>query len=88
MLRVLIEVDGARGREGGGRCNPRVDRAGLRRPLLLHGSGENTWALVRAAARHRMSTRIGLEDTDRLPDGGIAADNAALVAAAVGIMRG
>jgi uncharacterized protein (DUF849 family) len=89
VLRVLIEVDGAEGAAAEADAIRAVlDRAALRRPLLLHGSGENTWALVAAAARHRMSTRIGLEDTDRLPDGNVAADNAALVAAAVRIMRG
>lgn len=88
VLRVLLEIDGPRAEAQADAIRAVLDRAALRRPLLLHGSGESAWALVAAAARHRMSTRIGLEDTDRLPDGSVAADNAALVAAAVRIMRG
>ncbi len=89
VLRVLIEVGGAKRPEAEADAIRGVlDRAGLHRPVLLHGAGENAWALVAMAARRRFSTRIGLEDTDRLPDGSVAADNAALVAAAVGILRG
>ncbi|MGH8834449.1 MAG: 3-keto-5-aminohexanoate cleavage protein [Actinomycetes bacterium] len=35
-----------------------------------------------------MDTRIGLEDTLVLPDGSVAPDNAALVAAAVALAHG
>ena len=86
-LRVLVELGHTEAAEAEAILAV-LDRAGLRRPLLLHGSGANTWPLVRAAATQRLSTRIGLEDTDRLPDGSIAADNAALVAEAVRLMRG
>ncbi|WP_026449037.1 3-keto-5-aminohexanoate cleavage protein [Actinopolyspora mortivallis] len=51
-------------------------------PILLHGRGAGTWAVLDLAARHGLHTRIGLEDTLTLPDGDIAADNAALVTAA------
>ncbi len=89
VLRVLIEVGGAKRPEAEADAIRGVlDRAGLQRPVLLHGEGGNAWALVAMAARRRVSTRIGLEDTDRLPDGSVAADNAALIAAAVRIMRG
>jgi uncharacterized protein (DUF849 family) len=52
-------------------------------PILLHGEGPSTWPVLREAIRRRLDTRIGLEDTLELPDGSLAADNAALVAAAV-----
>jgi hypothetical protein len=50
--------------------------------VLLHGAGSSCWPALRLAARHRLSTRIGLEDTLELPDGSPAPGNAALVAAA------
>lgn len=54
-------------------------------PVLLHGEGAVSWPILREAVRLGLDTRIGLEDTLELPDGSIAPDNAALVAAAVGI---
>jgi uncharacterized protein (DUF849 family) len=50
--------------------------------VLLHGKDSSAWPALRLAARHRLSARIGLEDTLELPDGSPAPDNAALVAAA------
>jgi len=41
-----------------------------------------TWPLLEAALDRGLDVRIGLEDTLRLPDGSLAPDNAALVAAA------
>lgn len=60
----------------------RVDR-----PALLHGAGPSTWPMIELAARRGYDTRIGLEDTLALPDGSRASGNAALVAAAVEIVR-
>jgi len=54
-------------------------------PILLHGEGPATWPVLREAVNRRLDTRIGLEDTLELPDGSRAADNAALVAAAVAL---
>jgi uncharacterized protein (DUF849 family) len=54
-------------------------------PILLHGEGPAAWEVLREAVRWRLDTRIGLEDTLELPDGSRAVDNAALVAAAVGM---
>jgi uncharacterized protein (DUF849 family) len=51
-------------------------------PRLLHGLDASAWRFVTLAAARGYDTRTGLEDTLRLPDGSIAANNAALVAAA------
>ncbi|WCN82916.1 3-keto-5-aminohexanoate cleavage protein [Micromonospora sp. LH3U1] len=52
-------------------------------PVLLHAEGPATWTVLAEAVRRGLDARIGLEDTLYLPDGSPAADNAALVAAAV-----
>ena len=54
---------------------------------LLHGLGHRTWHLIEMAARRGYDTRIGFEDTLRLPDGTPAASNAELVRAARAIIR-
>lgn len=64
-----------------------LDRAGLRRAILLHGENATVWPFVHRAAERRWSTRVGLEDGKGLPDGTIASGNAALTAAAVAISR-
>ncbi|MCG5438553.1 3-keto-5-aminohexanoate cleavage protein, partial [Micromonospora foliorum] len=51
--------------------------------VLLHAEGPATWPVLAEAVRRGLHTRIGLEDTLTLPDGSPAADNAALVSAAV-----
>jgi len=81
-LRVLIEPaeDG-----GDAMTNFRDIEAALGRlsvPRLLHGLDASAWKFVTLAAARGYDTRTGLEDTLRLPDGSIAANNAALVAAA------
>jgi len=53
------------------------------RPVLLHGEDGSAWPVLDLARELGLLTRIGLEDTLRLPDGGPAADNAALVRAAL-----
>lgn len=53
-------------------------------PLLLHGEDANCWAALEHARIRGLASRIGLEDTLRMPDGAVAADNAALVRAARG----
>jgi uncharacterized protein (DUF849 family) len=64
-----------------------LDESGLRAPRLLHGIGATAWALVAEASRRGYDTRIGLEDTLVLPDGSAASGNAALVAAALRVIR-
>jgi uncharacterized protein (DUF849 family) len=50
--------------------------------ILLHGESESAWPALDLAATWGLSSRIGLEDTLRLPDGSIATGNAQLVACA------
>jgi uncharacterized protein (DUF849 family) len=57
--------------------------AGSRAPVLLHGMDESCWPLLEHAGVCGVQTRIGMEDTLRLPDGSTADENAALVSAAV-----
>lgn len=52
-------------------------------PILLHGEERSAWTVVRLAGAWGLATRIGLEDTLVLPDGGQARDNAQLVATAL-----
>jgi uncharacterized protein (DUF849 family) len=51
-------------------------------PRLIHGTNGAAWSLLERAARSGHVSRIGFEDTLKLPDGEIPADNAALVRAA------
>jgi uncharacterized protein (DUF849 family) len=60
--------------------------AGSRAPVLLHGFDESSWPLLEHAGVSGLQTRIGMEDTMRLPDGSTADDNAALVSAAVQLL--
>lgn len=56
-------------------------------PRLLHGRNSTAWDLVAEAARRGYDTRIGLEDTARLPDGKLTPGNADLVRAALAHYR-
>ncbi len=60
---------------------------GTTRPRLLHGLGPCAWRLVELAATRRYDTRMGFEDTLRLPDGSLAAGNAELVSAALRLVE-
>ncbi|SDA89199.1 3-keto-5-aminohexanoate cleavage protein [Mesorhizobium qingshengii] len=91
VLRILIEIDiqdlpaaldEARG------IAAVLERAGVRRPILLHGVDATVWRFVELAHHKRWSTRVGLEDGKTLADGGTARDNAAIVEAAAAIFRG
>jgi uncharacterized protein (DUF849 family) len=52
-------------------------------PVLLHGVGPAVWPIFGGALALHLNTRVGLEDTQTLPDGWPAPDNAALIVAAV-----
>ena len=52
-------------------------------PVLLHGLDESCWPLLEYAGERGVQTRIGLEDTVRLPDGSSPSGNGELVSAAV-----
>lgn len=62
-------------------------KAGVQRPILLHGFDSTVWHFVRKARIRRWSTRIGLEDGNCLEDQSMAASNAELVAGAVALFR-
>lgn len=90
VLRILIEIEEQTlnaARQVADDIAAVLDRAGLRRPILLHGFDATVWPFVELARQRRWSTRVGLEDGKYLEDGTIAADNAALVANAVKIFR-
>lgn len=59
-----------------------LDGIGATGERLVHGSGRSTWPVLQLAGRLGHATRIGLEDTRRLPDGRPAESNATLVATA------
>ena len=87
-LRILIEV----GEQDTGEAHAVaagiaavLDRAGVRRPVLLHGFDATVWHFVALAAERRWSTRVGLEDGRTLPDGTTTSGNPALAAAAAGM---
>jgi uncharacterized protein (DUF849 family) len=90
VLRILIEIDihglPAALDEAHGIAAV-LERAGVRRPVLLHGVDATVWPFVELAHRKRWSTRVGLEDGKTLADGRTARDNAEIVAAAVAIFR-
>ncbi|MFF7332114.1 3-keto-5-aminohexanoate cleavage protein [Streptomyces sp. NPDC090306] len=85
VLRVLAEVTDTR--PGGAEQTARTLLAALGdahgRPVLLHGEDGGAWPVLRLAGRLGLATRVGLEDTTRLPDGRPAASNAELVARAL-----
>ncbi|MBV9757983.1 MAG: 3-keto-5-aminohexanoate cleavage protein [Alphaproteobacteria bacterium] len=89
-LRVLVEIHAGGERDAIAAADAvlaELSRHGIRKPILLHGNDPCAWSLVRVAAARRFSTRIGLEDVAAMPDGARAADNAALVRAALSIMQ-
>lgn len=63
-----------------------LDDAGAVGARLVHGSGRATWPVLERALALGHSTRIGLEDTRRLPDGRQARSNAELVGAAMRLL--
>lgn len=84
VLRVLAEVTDVHPRTAAVTAVRLLDEvtAATTLPILLHGEEGAAWDIVRLAAERNLATRIGLEDTLRLPDGSAAADNADLVRAA------
>jgi uncharacterized protein (DUF849 family) len=85
-LRVMIELPADGDPATADDLLERVRAAGSPAPVLLHGLDESCWPLLQHARECGVQTRIGLEDTLRLPDGSPAPDNAALVAAAVDLL--
>jgi uncharacterized protein (DUF849 family) len=62
-----------------------LDRLGIDAPRLIHGEEGTAWPVLRHAIARGCDTRVGLEDTLYLPDGTVAASNAALVEAALAL---
>ena len=90
VFRVLIELeeqDPAAARALADQIARAVADAGWRRPILVHGCEATDWALVDLARQRRWSTRVGREDGNQLPTGAMAPSNAALVTAAVRLLR-
>jgi uncharacterized protein (DUF849 family) len=89
-MRILIEIaeqDEAEALSVAAGIRAVLARAGVRRPVLLHGFDAMVWRFVESCATDRLSTRVGLEDGSLLPDGATAADNVALVEAATHLLR-
>lgn len=61
--------------------------AGITLEQVHHGYGDGCWPVTRRAVARGHGIRTGLEDVTVLPDGSPAPDNAALVRAAVELLR-
>jgi uncharacterized protein (DUF849 family) len=85
-MRVMIELQGHDDVAVADDMLARVHAAGSPAPVLLHGLDESCWPLLEHAGVAGVQTRIGLEDTLRMPDGSTAPDNAALVSAALELL--
>jgi uncharacterized protein (DUF849 family) len=86
VLRMLVEVDAPTVEEAMKRADETIQmlaRLASPKPILLHGFDGTTWPFVERAFLEGYSMRIGLEDTNHLPDGSSAPSNAALVRAAM-----
>jgi uncharacterized protein (DUF849 family) len=81
VLRALVEVEGGADEA---RAVAQLIPDGV--PQLWHGYGTQTWEVIAAAKAAGIDVRVGLEDVLALPDGRIAANNAELVAAAIGMI--
>lgn len=88
--RVLIEpldADQDTALRHAARMEDIVVSAGITLEQVHHGYGWPCWAVNRRALERGHGIRTGLEDVTLLPDGRPARDNAALVAAAAGVIR-
>ncbi len=85
-MRVMIELQADADVAAADDMLDRVLAVGSPAPVLLHGLDESCWPLLEHAGLRGVQTRIGMEDTLKLPDGSVAPDNAALVSAAVRLL--
>jgi uncharacterized protein (DUF849 family) len=85
-MRVMVELPGDGDVDTADDLLDRVIAAGSPAPVLLHGLDESCWPLLEHAGVRGVQTRIGLEDTLRLPDGSTPSGNADLVAAALRLL--
>lgn len=59
-----------------------IKNSDIELPILLHGFDRTMWPLYRKSRQLGVDARLGFEDGLELPDGSIAADNLAIIAAA------
>jgi len=85
-MRVMVELPGDADITTADDLLSQVMAVGSPAPVLLHGFDESCWPLLEHAGRRGVQTRIGLEDTVRLPDGSSPSGNADLVSAAVALL--
>jgi uncharacterized protein (DUF849 family) len=85
-LRVMIELQGDGDVGTADELISQVSAASSPAPILIHGYDESCWPLLEHAGLRGTQTRIGMEDTLRLPDGSIAPGNAELISAAVELL--
>ncbi|MEH3140239.1 MAG: 3-keto-5-aminohexanoate cleavage protein [Mycobacterium kyogaense] len=85
-LRVMVELGADGDVATADEVLAQVAAADSPAPVLLHGLDESCWPLLQHAGARGLQTRIGMEDTLRLPDGSLADGNAALVTAAVELL--
>ncbi|GLP73839.1 hypothetical protein TUM20983_09490 [Mycobacterium antarcticum] len=85
-MRVMIELQGHEDVDVADAMLERIAAAGSPAPVLLHGLDESCWPLLQHAGVCGVQTRIGMEDTLKLPDGSVTPDNAALVSAAMDVL--
>jgi uncharacterized protein (DUF849 family) len=85
-MRVMIELQADADVAAADDMLDRVLAVGSPAPVLLHGLDESCWPLLEHAGARGVQTRIGMEDTLKLPDGSVAPDNAALVSAAMRLL--
>lgn len=84
VVRVLVEIiHPSTDPTGDARAiDAELDRLHVRAPRLHHGENAATWPVLHQAIGLGWDTRIGFEDTLRMPDGTLATSNAQLVACA------
>lgn len=85
-MRAMIELPADADLAAADDMLERVFAVGSPAPVLLHGLDESCWPLLEYAGERGVQTRIGLEDTVKLPDGSIAPGNGVLVSAAVSLL--
>lgn len=85
-MRVMIELAGHENASVADAMLDAIAAAGSPAPVLLHGLDESCWPLLEHAGARGVQTRIGMEDTLKLPDGSVTPDNAALISAAVRLL--
>ena len=72
VFRILIEIDEQARHEADHIADDIakvLEKAGIARPMLLHGSDATVWHFVRRARQKCWSTRVGVEDGRLLQDG-------------------